>query len=190
MLAFNAVDAYITGMTKVPRQGAFCECGDHFWKPLTKGFVTYVEPQDAAHLCGWNWSAHVAKNGRVTAVRRTNADGKLHYLHVQIMEPPAGFVVDHMKGQSLDNRRGEMRVCRQRDNTRNRTSPKTANQSSKFKGVWSRGRGKWAASIRPDGKTRHLGTFTSEIAAAIAYNTAAAEAFGEYANLNPIPQEL
>lgn len=57
--------------------------------------------------------------------------------------------------------------------------------SSKYKGVcWHKGARKWVSSITKDGHTTHLGCFTDEWEAAQAYNQAAKDAFGEYANLN------
>jgi hypothetical protein len=40
------------------------------------------------------------------------------------------------------------------------------------------------ASIKYQGKTRHLGQFTDELAAAVAYDEAAQQWYGEHARLN------
>jgi hypothetical protein len=70
-------------------------------------------------------------------------------------------------------------------NVMNRRSFK--NSSSIYKGVsWAKKSGKWSANIQKDGKYQHLGLFTNEIEAALAYNEAAEELFGEFANLNQI----
>lgn len=61
------------------------------------------------------------------------------------------------------------------------------NTSSKYKGVyWNKGKDKWCTGIMKDGKKKHIGYFTSEDDAALAYNEAAKELFGEYANLNKL----
>lgn len=57
--------------------------------------------------------------------------------------------------------------------------------TSIYKGVnWNRGRGMWAAHISVNGKTLYIGSFSSEIDAAKAYDTAALKHFGEFANPN------
>ena len=43
---------------------------------------------------------------------------------------------------------------------------------------------RWQAQIRPNGKTRYLGCFGDELAAAVAYDEAARQWFGEDAWLN------
>lgn len=62
-----------------------------------------------------------------------------------------------------------------------------SNTSSKYKGVcWDKSKNKWAANIQKDGKRFYLGRFSTELAAAGAYNIAAQELFGDYANLNNV----
>lgn len=70
-----------------------------------------------------------------------------------------------------------------KDSNRNKRS--SANSSSRYKGVhWSKKNLKWIASIHYDNTSTYLGSFTNEWEAAQAYNQAAKDAFGEYANLN------
>lgn len=58
---------------------------------------------------------------------------------------------------------------------------------SKYKGVcWHKQHNKWRAYIMVDYKQKHLGLFISETEAALAYNKAAAELFGDFANLNVV----
>ena len=61
----------------------------------------------------------------------------------------------------------------------------TAWGSSEFLGVsWKKCRRKWQVHIKVNGKSRNLGTFACEIEAAKAYDAAAIEHHGEFANLN------
>lgn len=64
---------------------------------------------------------------------------------------------------------------------------RSRNGSSKYKGVcWFKPCNKWMVRIMKDGKAKFLGYFTSETEAALAYNEAAKELFGDYANLNKL----
>lgn len=45
-----------------------CECGDHAWAPISKGYVVLVSPEDA-HLLEKKWHAAVDK-GCLVYVRR------------------------------------------------------------------------------------------------------------------------
>lgn len=96
--------------------------------------------------------------------------------------------VDHINHNTLDNRRSNLRACTEKENTRNRlVSSKRSAMPSKFKGVfWDWQRNKWIARIIVDGKQKMLGRFFDEASAAIAYNRAAVQYYGDFACLNPI----
>lgn len=49
---------------------------------------------------------------------------------------------------------------------------KKSGTSSKYKGVFLKKSKKWSAQIKYEGKSKHLGTFSDEVDAARAYNTA------------------
>ncbi|MFX0181968.1 MAG: AP2 domain-containing protein [Candidatus Hodarchaeota archaeon] len=60
-------------------------------------------------------------------------------------------------------------------------------KSSKYKGVyWSKSKKKWQAYIKKNNKRYHIGTFTEEDEAGLAYNRKALELFGEFACLNKV----
>lgn len=87
--------------------------------------------------------------------------------------------VDHFNSDGLDNRRENIRACTASQNMFNRR--KQAG-SSQFKGVsWYKRHGKWVAKLRCHGKDYFLGYFTDEKEAALAYQAAAKELFGEFA---------
>ncbi|HFJ9284820.1 TPA: AP2 domain-containing protein [Bacillus toyonensis] len=61
------------------------------------------------------------------------------------------------------------------------------NTSSKYKGVsWNKKCKKWKSTITSKGKMIHLGLYENEDDAALAYNKAAIEIFGEHAYQNVI----
>lgn len=105
------------------------------------------------------------------------------FLHRYLVSPLNGYFVDHINGDSLDNRLHNIRIVTYSENNRNTKSNK--NTSSKYKGVsWLKESKKWRAAINIDGKKISLGCFVSESDAAIAYNEAAKKYHGEFARLN------
>ena len=107
-------------------------------------------------------------------------------LHRLLVDAPLGFHVDHANGNPLDNRRCNLRIVTPRQNSWNRRPRKNA--ASRFKGVTQR-RGKWRARITIHGVRKELGQFDREEDAAMAYNRAAKEYFGEYARLNDLDHQ-
>ena len=96
---------------------------------------------------------------------------------------------DHKNGDTLDNRRSNLRPSTQVQNSRN--VKRRSNGTSKFKGVsWDKERNLWTVSIRGiDRPTREsLGRFKDEIEAAKAYDAVALIRYGEFARLN-FPEE-
>jgi hypothetical protein len=89
--------------------------------------------------------------------------------------------VDHRNGDGLDCRDCNLREVTHAQNMHNGRPRRDG--LSRYKGVSRRDR-RWYARIRRGGGQRGLGTFDSEVVAALAYDAAAAEQFGEFAWLN------
>lgn len=101
------------------------------------------------------------------------------YLHRVIM--PDCVIVDHKDKNKLNCNRENLRESDYRLNKAN----SKAHLDRKYKGVrksWS----KYRSTIVLGGKQKHLGMYTNEIDAAVAYNVAAAKYFGEHAELNNV----
>lgn len=156
--------------------------------PLTKNVSAIVDAEDFDWLNQWTWTAFDGRRGKYYAARYKKVAGvsRCIYMHRLIMKEPAGLLVDHANGNTLDNRRQNLRVCSKRQNQRNMCKPRHG-KSSRFKGVtWDKNKRKWMAKIKLLGTTRTLGRFHDEKEAAIAYNVAATKYFGEFARLNVI----
>lgn len=87
--------------------------------------------------------------------------------------------VDHINGDSLDDRPENLRQATYRQNAQNQ-KPRRGKMSGLPQGV-SPYQGKFRAQIHVDGKRRVIGQFTDIEAASAAYQAARKEAFGAYA---------
>ena len=144
--------------------------------PLTRGKVALVDERDYELVAGKQWFASPVAN---TCSARRKPGG---YMHRLILHAPPDMEVDHVNGDGLDNRRSNLRLATHRQNGCNR--PKRHGLSSRYKGVfWSGCVGKWCAQIK-DRKSLHLGCFSDEIDAALAYDVAALSLWGDFAHLN------
>jgi hypothetical protein len=97
-------------------------------------------------------------------------------------EWPDGHI-DHINRDKQDNRMVNLRLASSSENGMNSSKQKGA--TSQYKGVsWYAKYKKWRSTIMKDGVQKHLGHYNTEEEAARAYDKAAKEIFGEYANLN------
>lgn len=95
-------------------------------------------------------------------------------------------IVDHKDGDGLNNRTSNLRIATYSQNMFNRIKGR-GRTSSIYKGVhWSNYHKKWKAQINLDRRRRSLGYFMSEKEAALAYNAAAIDLYGDFAKLNVI----
>lgn len=83
-----------------------------------KGQSVKVDDDDYKKYNHLVW--HLSDTGY--AVRRYN--GETIRLHRLIMNCPEGMVVDHLNGDTLDNRKCNLRICTQLENTENRHNAK------------------------------------------------------------------
>lgn len=99
-----------------------------------------------------------------------------------------GEEIDHKNRNPLDNRRENLRYCTHSQNLANKSMQ--VNSKTGYRGVdFHKARGKFRARIVVKDRSIHLGRFNTPEEAALAYNIAAKEIYGEFAFLNVIPQE-
>lgn len=145
--------------------------------PLTRGKFALVSDEDFDTLSQYNWLCY--RNGY--ACRQGPRQGNnrtLILMHRVIMDAPDGLNVDHINGDTLDNRRENLRLCTHQENVMNRPG---YGGSSKFKGVYhDKRRDRYYATHAG----KHIGSFRCEEDAARAYDDHVKELHGEYAWLN------
>lgn len=100
-----------------------------------------------------------------------------------VLDAPPQKHVDHISGDTLDNRRENLRLVTNKENVRN--SAKAANKLSRFKGVYKM-KNKFHALVICDAKRYRISPFNTEEEAALAYNKLAKLLFGEFARLNEL----
>lgn len=143
-----------------------------------------VDPEDRHTLDERAWGICMFR-GKLYVVGGDWINGRMvqRRFHRVIMSAPSGMQVDHINGNTLDNRRCNLRICTSAENGRNRKPRKGG--SSGYKGVcWNKPAQKWQARIMVGGKSISLGYFDDEVEAARAYDAAACEFHGDFARLN------
>lgn len=89
---------------------------------------------------------------------RRGGENKTILLHRYIMDCPEGKVVDHMDRNSLNNKRGNLRIVTPGENMQNRKIQK--NNTSGARGVsWYKKTGQWRVQICVEGKMKLLGLY-------------------------------
>jgi len=152
---------------------------------ITRDSVSLVDDEDYAHINSFNWALNPQGAGyAVRKGRRGTGEKRTVQMHRQILNAPHGWQIDHINGNSLDNRRSNLRISSVQTNAFNRKKPAVPS-TSKYKGVLQRKhKTGWEARVKYSDKAVHLGTFDSERIAAGAYNYAAELMFGEFARKN------
>ena len=113
---------------------------------------------------------------------RDSQTGKYILLHRYIMKATNGAsVVDHINGNTRDNRKSNLRLCSKSQNNMNR------NEISKYRservGVcWCKKKNKWRAYITVEAKSIHLGYFDKKEDAIQARIDGEVKYFGDYSS--------
>lgn len=150
---------------------------------LTKNKTALIDDADYLLISHHKWcTLQTRRKYYAVSNIKTTMGAKLIRMHIFLLGKKAGFEIDHINNDSLDNRRSNLRHVTRAQNQYNRSS--ATRGSSKFKGVSKRKGRKYEAYIQHNRVGKHLGYFHTELEAASAYNDAARKLFGKYACLN------
>ena len=154
--------------------------------PLTKGKVAIVDDEDFHLVSVYKWK--FSNRGYAAKNYWENGKSKTILMHRLIMGNPEDYFIDHIDGNPLNNRRENLRIVTNHQNTMNQKI--TSKNKSGYKGgCWSKSNKKRAATVRNNRRQVHLGYFDNKHDAARMYNFWAADLYGEYARLNVINEE-
>ncbi len=142
-----------------------------------------VDDEDFDKVSNINWCLDAANKGRDFYAKGVTSLNKRERMHRYIMGvTDRNTEVDHNDFNTLNNQKGNLRICTRQQNMHHRR--KVANRKSKYLGVHLHNGKYWVASVRLNYKNKHIGSFKTELEAAVARDEAALKYHGEFAELN------
>ena len=104
---------------------------------LTRDQYAIVDKEDHGLLLEYNWYATPNRTKKSFYAGRNDGEDERGArlktsMHRQIMNCPAGMDVDHINGDTLDNRKINLRICTHSNNIKNQ---KSRGGKSKYRGV-------------------------------------------------------
>ena len=160
---------------------------------LASGAFAIVDASKHKRLARFRWHLFKSKNmrggGYPVRTYRTSVGGKPNWVfmhHSVVGYPPVGMVVDHVNGNTLDNRKSNLRFATREQNCWNaRRTPSV----SGYIGVTAKrdkpgGKLRYQARISHHDRNCSLGYYDTAVAAARAYDRRALELRGDFAFIN------
>ena len=170
-------------MEVVKGENTYYVAGNIMLIMLTQGQIATIDSEDYDKVKGYKWHAvkHTYRQNITYYVESWDINKSKHILiHRLLLNFPKSLHIDHKNRNPLDNCRCNIRIASSRQNNAN-CLPR--NRKSRYKGVRPTLDSKlnpYQARIGQD----HLGRFSTEIAAARAYDIAALERYGDFAQTN------
>lgn len=153
-----------------------------------QNMFTEVDDEDFELLNQWKWRGK--KDGNSFYVYCKSYKLKNKALHRIVIKAKKGEIVDHIDGNTLNNKKSNLRLCSKSQNSMNAKKRSSA-KTSKYKCFyWNTERSVFKSFVcrmeNRKQKKHYVGTFRNELDAAKAYNKKSKELFGEFARLNII----
>ncbi len=146
---------------------AYITLYDFYHDPLSEKVL--IDAEDIEKINGCRITRDSPQKGCSISIKVHSKNIRLHRF---LMNPPSGMVVDHINHNRLDNRKSNLRICTQQQNTFNRFS-EGMSYSKDYKN--------WFVQIAKGGKRYNLGSFANKEDALKARVDAEKYLFGEFA---------
>lgn len=146
---------------------------------LTQNKICIIDDEDFEKIVQYKWYYMACGYAATRPWDKLTKTYSTIYMHRYILSAEKGMLVDHINGNTLDNRISNLRICSQKENIRN--SKMKSSNTSGFRGVfWSKQKNKWMAKITVNYKPIHLGFYADINDAVLAYENGAKKYFGEF----------
>lgn len=144
--------------------------------PVGKDAFAIVDDEDFELVTKYVWQAmNSGDHDHVYAVARLR-------MHRLVIDAPPGLMVDHINGDTLDNRKSNLRLA---TNAQNQQNTRSRKGSSRYKGVgYSKRKKKWRGGFVFEGKYHYCGEFKDEEDCARAVDKKRREVAGHFASKN------
>lgn len=151
---------------------------------VISGKTVLIDDEDYEKVSFYKWHISGNKNNDyvVHTLPRNGKKRPMLRMHRFIIDAPDGTCVDHINGNRYDNRKSNLRLCTQRDNSHN-TKMSIANTSGLKGASFHKASGMWQAQITINRKVKYLGIYKTAFEAHAAYKEAAEYYYGEFMNL-------
>lgn len=147
-------------------------------------FYNSVVDNDCEYLLNHNWIATKSSSNIYAVMLNDDSEDKMP-MHRMIMGNPDEFVIDHINGNTLDNRRLNLRICSNTENAAN----KSGSRKKDSRGIKWKNKGPnryYTGHVRSNKKLLYAGSYQSKDTAIFARDLLCVQLHGEFScpNLN------
>jgi len=142
------------------------------------GQVSLIDKDDLDIVKDYGWYSNYKKSTN-SYYAKTEINNKAISMHRLILDAPKDKQVDHVDHNGLNNRKSNLRLCNQSENSRNKRMQ--SNNTSGFRGAYlEKKTGKYKARIMVNRKQMYLGSYETAKEASDVYQEAAKRLHGKF----------